>query len=185
MPRIYTRTGDDGTTSLGSRKRVRKDDLRVAGYGEIDELNSVIGLARSMGVESEVSFILGRIQKELFELGADLAFPLIDDNEEAIPRIGEKHTNQLERDIDMMNKELRPLRQFILPGGSPAASALHVARAVCRRAERSVVSLNNVELLDTQILIYINRLSDALFVMARFENQRKAISEPVWDSESE
>jgi cob(I)alamin adenosyltransferase len=182
MTRRYTRTGDDGMTSLGSRDRVSKNSQRVDAYGEIDELNSMIGLAISLGLEPEIDDQLERIQVDLFNLGTVLAFPNLDDQNKPLPRIGQRHTDQLERNIDEMSDIVLPLKNFVLPGGSPGASALHAARAVCRRAERAIVSLNLLEPTDPQILIYINRLSDALFVMARFENLKKGVAETLWES---
>ena len=182
MTRIYTRTGDDGMTSLGSRDRVSKDSQRVDAYGEIDELNSMIGLAISLGVEPEIDDQLKRIQVDLFNLGTALAFPNLDDQNKPLPRIEKRHSDHLEQSIDEMSDIVGPLKNFILPGGSPGASALHVARAGCRRAERAIVSLNLLQPIDPQILIYINRLSDVLFVMARFENLKKGVSETLWES---
>ncbi len=181
MTRIYTRSGDSGMTSLGSKERVSKDSQRVSSYGEIDELNSVIGLAISLDLESMVEDQLKRIQGELFNLGTELANPKTDDSK-SMPQIGQPHTDQLEIEIDKMSEMLGPLRNFILPGGSPGASALHVARSVCRRAERSIISLKHLEPVDPQIIIYVNRLSDALFIMARYENQMKDVSEMLWGS---
>ena len=181
MTRIYTRTGDGGMTSLGSSERVSKDSLRVSAYGDIDELNSAIGLAVSLELESEIEDQLKRIQSELFNIGTELAYPNTDDAN-SLPQISQVHTDQLETDIDKMSELLGPLKNFILPGGSPGASALHVARSVCRRAERSIISLQQLEPVDSQIIIYINRLSDAFFVMARYENQLKDVPERLWES---
>jgi cob(I)alamin adenosyltransferase len=181
MARISTGTGDKGITSLGTRKRIRKDSERVDAFGEIDELNSLIGAAISFGLESELKDKLKRIQGELFHLGTVLAYPDIDDRKDPLPRIKKQHIDQLERIIDEISEIVGPLRKFILPGGSPGASALHVARAACRRAERAIVSLNLLEPVDPKIIIYINRLSDALFLMARFENLNKGAAETLWD----
>ncbi len=181
MPRIYTRTGDSGMTSLASKKRVSKDSQRVSAYGDIDELNSAIGLAMSLELEAASEVRLKRIQAELFNLGTVLSNPDADDSS-SLPQVGKQHTDQLETDIDIMSKVLGPLRNFILPGGSPGASALHVTRSVCRRAERSIISLHRLEPVDPQVIIYLNRLSDALFVMARYENEMKEVSETLWKS---
>lgn len=182
ITKIYTRTGDDGTTALGSRARVPKDDLRVETYGAIDELNSLIGLALSFGLDEKLDTELPRIQNELFHLGADLAYPLEDKKEWKVPRIEEGHVKAVETLIDALNEVVGPLENFILPGGCPGAAALQVARTVCRRAERLAVSLSRQQEISQHNLAYLNRLSDLLFVMGRFENQQKGIKEPVWDS---
>ncbi len=181
MSTISTKTGDEGMTSLGTRKRISKDSKRVDAYGEIDELNSLIGAAISFGLELEINDQLKRIQGELFHLGTVLAYPNIDDRKDPLPRIKKQHIDQLERSIDEMSEIVGPLRKFILPGGSPGASALHVARAASRRAERAIVSLNLLEPVDAKIIIYVNRLSDALFLMARFENLKKGVAETLWE----
>jgi cob(I)alamin adenosyltransferase len=182
ITKIYTRTGDDGTTALGSRTRVPKDDLRVETYGAIDELNSLIGLALSYNLDDRLKAELPRIQNELFHLGSDLAFPLEDKKEWKVPRIEEVHVQAVEGLIDELNEVVGPLENFILPGGCPGAAALQVARTVCRRAERLAVSLSRQQEISPHNLAYLNRLSDLLFVMGRFENQQKGIKEPVWDS---
>ncbi len=179
--KISTGTGDEGMTSLGTRIRLSKDSKRVDAYGEVDELNSLIGAALSLGLESEIDDQLKRIQSELFHLGTVLAYPDIDDREDSLPRINKRHIDHLERNIDEMSEIVGPLRKFILPGGSLGASALHVARAACRRTERAIVSLNLIEPVDPKIIIYINRLSDALFIMARFENLKKGVVETLWE----
>ncbi len=181
MSRISTGTGDEGMTSLGTRIRLSKDSKRVDAYGEVDELNSLIGAALSLGLESEIDDQLKRIQSELFNLGTVLAYPDIDDRIDPLPRIKKRHIDNLERNIDEMSEIVGPLRKFILPGGSLGASALHVARAACRRAERAIVSLNLIEPVDAKIIVYINRLSDALFLMARFENLKKGVVETLWE----
>ena len=167
---------------MGSNKRVSKDSQRVAAYGDIDELNSLIGLAISENLESDVEDQLKRIQNELFNLGTELAYPNMDSKTSSLPRIRQQNVDQLETDIDQMSELLGPLKNFILPGGSPGASGLHVARSVCRRAERSIITLNHHEPVDPKIIIYVNRLSDTLFVMARYENQKKAVAESLWES---
>lgn len=185
MPRltkIYTRTGDDGTTALGNRQRVPKDTLRVEAYGTIDELNSVVGLALALGMNERIGEVLPVIQNDLFRLGSDLAFPQGEENKFEVPRIGNRHVEALEALIDELNKQTGPLENFILPGGAPGAAALQLARAVCRRAERVLASLARQEALPNEIQAYVNRLSDALFVMARFENQQRGVPEPLWDS---
>ncbi len=180
LTKIYTRTGDEGTTSLGSRRRVPKDALRVGANGDVDELNSTIGVAMAMGLEPRLAVALLKIQNELFHLGSDLAFPA--DSEFEVPRIEARHVEDLEALIDELWAAVGPLENFILPGGCLGASQLHVARAVCRRAERSAVTLAREEHINEQALAYLNRLSDALFAMARFENFSRDTPEPLWDS---
>jgi cob(I)alamin adenosyltransferase len=185
MPRItkiYTRTGDDGTTALGTTRRVAKDDLRVETYGTIDELNAVIGLALSYGLAPKLAEALPVIQNELLHLGSDLAFPPEDKKKFAVPRIEERHIQALETLIDELNEIVGPLKNFILPGGGQGAAALQVARTVCRRAERRAVTLSREQDLNPLNIQYLNRLSDALFVMGRYENKEKGIQEPLWDS---
>ena len=184
MPRltkIYTRKGDDGTTALGTKLRVAKHSARVSAYGTIDELNSTLGFALSQGLESAVEEILIRVQHELLVVGAELAFPP-GEKEFEIPQVQDRHVDQLEKDIDALNGQLPPLPNFVLPGGSPGAAALQVARTVCRRAERRLVALAEAEEVQPGSLRYMNRLSDLLFVIARFENQAKQGPEIVWDS---
>lgn len=186
MPRItkiYTRKGDDGTTSLGSRERVSKDALRVQAYGAVDELNSVIGLAIASGLSERLTELLPVIQNELFHLGSDLAFYTEDKAKFGIVEISPHLIAQLERWIDEMSAVVGPLQNFILPGGSVGAAHLHVARTVCRRAEREAISLFHVEPeeLNPNVIKYLNRLSDALFVMARYENKQKGVAELLWD----
>jgi len=185
MPRltkIYTRTGDDGSTALGSRRRVPKDHPRVRAYGAVDELNSLIGLARAYGLSARLDESLSAIQNELFHLGSDLSFPGDEGDEFKVPRIEERHVAALEKLIDDLNAAAGPLENFILPGGSLGAAALQVARAVCRRAERRLVTLASSEAVRPESLKYVNRLSDLLFVMARFENKERGMAEPLWDS---
>lgn len=177
LNRIYTKTGDAGTTALGTGERVPKTSPRIAAYGTVDETNAAIGVARShlAGSEPDVDAMLLRIQNDLFDLGADLCVP---DKGEKLPyeplRIAEAQVARLESEIDQMNAELDPLRSFILPGGTPAGAALHVARTVSRRAERLMVELVNVpgETVSAPALKYINRLSDFLFVASRYVNGR-------------
>jgi len=186
MPRLtklYTRNGDDGTTSLGSGQRVPKDDLRVQAYGTIDELNSFIGYALALGLSPRLQESLPAIQNELFHLGADLAYPQ-EEERAAVPRIEERHIKALEALIDELNQQVGKLENFILPGGCVGAAVLQVSRAVCRRVERIVATLVRQEQagVSDHVQAYLNRLSDALFVMARYENQQRGMAEPLWDS---
>ena len=174
LTRIYTRGGDKGQTSLGDGTRVEKDDPRVAAFGTVDEANACIGLARlhSAG-EGEIDAMLMRMQNDLFDLGADLCTPETDEPPKYEPlRILAKQVERLEREIDAMNGQLEPLNSFILPGGSSLAAALHLARTVARRAEREMVALARTEPINSEAIKYINRVSDHLFVLARFANQR-------------
>jgi cob(I)alamin adenosyltransferase len=176
LSKIYTRTGDDGTTALGSGRRVAKYDLRVEAYGTLDETNATIGLARLHTRDSlpVLDAMLARIQNDLFDLGADLCFP--DETKDARGRLQVTDTQvaRLEQEIDGLNRELEPLRSFVLPGGTPAASYLHLARTVSRRAERLIVALSarQGEAVGEAALRYINRLSDFLFVAARSANDK-------------
>ncbi len=176
LNRIYTRQGDDGTTGLANGERRLKFDLRVEAYGTVDETNACIGLVRLYtGDEAELDAMLGRIQNDLFDLGADLATPESDKPLRHEPlRIVEAQVERLEREIDALNAHLSPLRSFVLPGGTPAAAALHLARTVCRRAERLVVALAQrpEETLSPVAIKYLNRLSDFLFVASRWVNDR-------------
>lgn len=175
LNKIYTRTGDKGTTGLGSGERRSKADLRIEAFGTVDEANSCVGMARIHTAVShpDIDAILARIQNELFDLGADLCVP--DDGKplgyEPL-RIIASQVKQLENDIDHLNKDMPPLRSFILPGGSPAAAALHLARTTARRAERLMVALADRETVGAEALKYINRLSDFLFVAARAVNDK-------------
>jgi len=178
MARIYTMTGDDGTTGLLGGKRVPKSDLRVDASGTVDELNAVIGAARCRLGTPLVDAVLARVQDELFTLGANLALPDGADAERwGIPAIRDEDVRALEREIDAAEARLEPIRQFILPGGSPAAAALHLARAVARRAERCCVALAAAEKVDPRILRYLNRLSDLCFVLARALNRADGVAE--------
>jgi cob(I)alamin adenosyltransferase len=174
LTRIYTRTGDKGTTGLASGERRKKHDPRIEAYGTVDETNACVGLAR-LHTEGDIDAMLARVQNDLFDLGADLATP---DTGKPLPyeplRIVDAQVERLEREIDRLNGELAPLRSFVLPGGSPAAAALHLARTVCRRAERLVVALaeNADERVSPAAIKYLNRLSDLLFVAARHANDR-------------
>ena len=185
MPRltkIYTRKGDDGTTGLVGGQRVPKDSPRVMAYGSVDELNSHIGLALSLGLHADIAGVLKTIQNELFHLGSDLAAREEDKQRLELPQIEQRHVDALEQLMDRLSGELGPLENFILPGGAPGAAALHVARAVCRRAERDAIALSRVEPIGPFVVAYLNRLSDALFVMARYENHVRGVSEAYWDS---
>lgn len=187
MPRltkIYTRRGDDGTTALGGGQRVPKESLRVAAYGTVDELNSQIGVALAGGLCPQLAKWLPVIQNELFHLGSDLCFLESDKEQFAVPQIEQRHVEKLEQMIDEMTAVVGPLENFILPGGSPGAAQLHVARTICRRAERAVVTLARDEGVGAYVLPYLNRLSDVLFVMARFENKQQGVAEPLWDSKA-
>lgn len=182
LNKIYTRTGDDGSTSLGNRERVAKDDARVEAFGSVDEANALVGLALAEKLSEPLPKMLGTIQNELFHLGSDLAFPQDTGKQMAVPRIEQQHIDALETFIDALNESLGPLENFILPGGSSGAATLQVARAVCRRAERNLVSLAAKEEVSPFAMTYLNRLSDALFVMARYENKQQGVDEPLWDS---
>ena len=175
LNKIYTRTGDDGTTALGSGRRVAKYDLRVEAYGTLDETNAAIGLARLHTRLSDLALdaMLARIQNDLFDLGADLCFP--DETKDARGRLSvtDAQVDRLEAEIDALNHALTPLRSFVLPGGSPEASFLHLARTISRRAERLMVALAaKGEPVGEAGLRYVNRLSDFLFVAARFANDK-------------
>jgi cob(I)alamin adenosyltransferase len=177
--KIYTKTGDAGETGLFGGQRVSKDSLRVHAYGTADECNAALGVARAAGLDAELDELLGAIQAQLFVVGADLATPGEAPN---IPRVGEDEVRLLEETIDRLEGELEPLRQFILPGGAPGASQLHLARTICRRAERWAVSLAHEEPVNPQVLTYLNRLSDLLFVAARAANARAGRPDVPWVS---
>lgn len=175
--KIYTRTGDKGETGLFGGERVSKDALRVQAYGGVDELNAVLGVARTFALDPDLDAAVERIQNELFVLGADLATP---GEAKYIPRMDEAPVTRMEQEIDQFEHELEPLKNFILPGGTPAAAYLHLARTVCRRAERGVVTLHNQEPINQAALHYLNRLSDWLFTLARLANARRGISDVPW-----
>ena len=177
LNKIYTRTGDDGTTALGSGERVAKNGARVSAYGTVDETNATIGVARlhTASIEPIVDEMLARIQNDLFDLGADLCVPDRGEKLSYEPlRIVAAQVERLEQNIDLLNAELQPLRSFILPGGTPAAATLHVARTVCRRAERLIIELAKMdhEPVSDAVVQYMNRLSDFLFVAARYVSNR-------------
>ena len=182
ITRVYTRTGDDGTTGLGGGQRVSKGSPRIAAYGAVDELNALIGAAMTTGLEKELVSELSRIQNELFHLGSDLCFLEGDKDSTALPGIEEHHITSLEELVDRLSTEVPPLENYVLPGGSTGAADLHVARTCCRRAERELVQLAEQEGVGAFTVRYLNRLSDALFVMARFENSRKGVQETIWNS---
>ena len=174
--KIYTRTGDEGQTSLFGGKRVAKNDPRIEAYGTLDELNSFLGVARSAWPEATIDAQLHEAQRDLFEIGAHLASP----GTSRFPGIDPSHIEQLEHGIDAMESELETLKSFILPGGSLAASHLHVARTVCRRGERLVVALHDQDDGTRSSVVYLNRLSDYLFVAARFANAKLGVADVPW-----
>jgi cob(I)alamin adenosyltransferase len=170
LTRIYTKGGDKGQTSLGNGERVAKQSLRVEAYGTVDEANAVVGLVR-LSTEGHADAMLARIQQDLFDLGADLCTPAPEGADQGL-RIVASQVERLEAEIDAMNGELSPLKSFILPGGCPASAHLHLARTVVRRAERLMCALAEAETVNPQAITYANRLSDHLFVMARYLNNR-------------
>ena len=182
--KIYTKTGDDGETGLFGGGRIPKDSLRVAAYGEVDELNAALGLARALDPPEFADPLLQSIQRDLFTVGAQLATPDPDRLHKALSRsgaaIGESDVAALEEAIDGHESRLEPLKNFILPGGAPKAAALHLARTVCRRAERAVVALARAEQISPAILRYLNRLSDLLFVLARAANAHAGRPDVKW-----
>ena len=177
MAKIYTRRGDDGSTGLFGGPRVRKDDLRVAAYGDVDELNSALGVAREE-LSADLLQLVDELQSELFTLGSELATPDAEKAPKEVPRVTAQHVERLEREIDRLTAELPEMRNFILPGGSRAGAALHLCRTICRRAERQMVALG--EGVSQTTLAYINRLSDLLFTMARAANLRAGGREIPW-----
>jgi cob(I)alamin adenosyltransferase len=172
LSRIYTKSGDQGETGLGDGRRVPKDNPRVAAYGDVDEVNAVLGvLLTQPGIDAETSALLRSIQNDLFDVGADLCVPPAEGEMAGQRlRIGPEKATRLEGVIDRLNEGLAPLNSFVLPGGQPAATWCHLARTVCRRAERAVVTLARAEPVNPQVVIYLNRLSDLLFVLARALN---------------
>jgi cob(I)alamin adenosyltransferase len=178
--KIYTRTGDNGDTGLFDGTRVPKSDPRVAAYGDVDELNASLGLVRAVGGDAQISAMLGQIQRDLFALGARLADPskkIADRVTKAA--VSAEDINRLEAWIDLLEAGVPPLRRFILAGGTHAGATLHVARTVCRRAERAMVGLGE-DAFEPELLMYVNRLSDLLFVMARAVNHRAGAAETEW-----
>lgn len=180
--KIYTKTGDAGSTGLFGGPRVSKDDPRISAYGTIDELNAAIGVVRAYKQPDNVDQMLAMIQHQLFSIGAELATP--DPDKHGLKWQSEGHVLQMENWIDQLEKELTPLQNFILPGGSLQAAQLHIARTVCRRTEREIVSFNNSGRVSeaSHIIIFLNRLSDLLFVMARYANKVMGVEDVIWES---
>jgi cob(I)alamin adenosyltransferase len=191
LSKIYTKGGDQGLTSLVGGQRVKKSSLRIEGYGNIDELNSVLGLVRKANQEeagpaearARIDASVGRIQNELFNLGSLLA-TLPEDLSDKQPRVEARHVEKLEQEIDELNEHLPPLRSFTLPGGGWVSSWLHLARTVCRRAERGLVALASEEPLDENAVKYVNRLSDFLYVLGRWNVRQRGETEPLWTPET-
>jgi cob(I)alamin adenosyltransferase len=177
--KIYTRKGDGGETSLFGGQRIAKDALRIEAYGSVDELNSLLGVVRAMKPAGEIDALVRQLQEELFVLGADLATPS-NAQSKNVPRIEQRHIDFLERQIDRMDAQLTPLTTFILPGGNPIGAQLHLARTVCRRAERLTVRLSKEEAVNALTIVYLNRLSDLLFVLARYANKIDGVNETPW-----
>jgi cob(I)alamin adenosyltransferase len=181
ITKVTTRTGDDGTTGLGGGQRVGKDAARIEACGAVDELNSFIGQARALGLDPLAGEELGRVQHDLFLLGGELCLLEEDRKRLGTAGIEERHLERLEALVERLQGELGPLKEFILPGGAPGAAALHVARTVCRRAERRVVALARLESVRPPVVKYLNRLSDLLFVLARHEGRVRGIPEAYWE----
>lgn len=179
MTAIYTKTGDTGDTSLFGGGRVGKEDERVEAYGQVDELNSVLGVARAEGL-GDLDGLVGELQNQLFTVGAVLATPANSKAAAQIPKVRAEWSTAMERAIDGFDAELPPLTQFILPAGTKAAAALHHARTVCRRTERRVVPLLRAGKVGTETIVYLNRLSDLLFTMARVANHRAGVKDVAW-----
>jgi cob(I)alamin adenosyltransferase len=180
ISKVYTRTGDKGETGLVGGARVSKASPRVDAYGDVDELNSVIGLVRSRLQDAEIDEVLAKIQNDLFTVGGDLASP----NQFDVPRVQEAFIKALESMSDGFVAQLEPLKEFVLPGGSEAGAALHLARTVARRAERRVVALAEAEQINSDVIVYLNRLSDLLFILARLANHRASAPEKMTDFSS-
>ena len=177
--KIYTKTGDDGTTGLQNGPRVSKTDSRIKAYGIVDEINSILGIALTYDLEKDIQKILTRIQNELFVLGSDLSNP---DLSIKVNRIVTKMIDELEQDIDRLEQGLKPLTNFILPGGNRAASLIHFARTVTRRAEIQTVELSENQTINKLCITYLNRLSDLLFVIGRAINKQNNVSDVIWSS---
>lgn len=175
--KLYTKRGDDGTTGLVGGSRVSKGDVRVAAYGEVDECNAAVGAVLAACRDEGITTVLQRIQSELFTLGSELATP---EGQTPVVAVGDEHVAHLEACIDEAEGEVTPLKNFVLPGGSEVASRLHLARAVCRRAERAAVTLSQQQSVRSHSLVYLNRLSDLLFVLARLGNHREGVVETPW-----
>lgn len=178
--KIYTKTGDGGDTGLFGGLRVSKSDPRVDAYGDIDELNSVIGMVRAEGVEPDVDALLGDIQLELFDIGAELATQPGKEDKLKVPMVTDAQIERFEHAMDRAETELAPLTAFVLPGGSKTAAVLHLARTVCRRAERRIVALSLHERVRPEVIRYVNRLSDLLFTLARLANVRRGVPDVSW-----
>lgn len=177
--KIYTRTGDDGMAALYGGGRVAKNHPRMIAFGAVDELNSLLGQCRATGLSVDVDEIIARLQHEMFAIGAELATPAA--GSAGVAYLDEKFVARLEEDVDSFESRLAPLKQFILPGGTPASAALHVARGVCRRAERETVALTQVESIRPVIIAYLNRVGDLLFVLARAENAKAGAPDVAWE----
>jgi cob(I)alamin adenosyltransferase len=175
LSKIYTRTGDDGTTGLGTGERVSKDSLRIEACGALDELNSALGVMIAAGPPEQLNDMLGNVQQTLFDLGGEISLP-------GSNLIDAEKVLQLESAMDQLNEVLPPLKDFIMPGGNAAGAACHMARAICRRAERRLVSLAQQETINEHAVHYINRLSDFLFILARTLNRAEGIPEILWES---
>ncbi len=180
--KIYTRTGDRGDTALFGGQRVPKDTARVEAYGTVDELNSVLGIVLADNNDPEIEMVLRPVQSMLFTLGADLASPRSAHAASRLRRVDDADAAALEPVIDRLQEQLTPLKNFILPGGSPLAARLHLARTICRRAERCCVRLSHEEEIGSGVIVYLNRLSDLLFVLARYANVRANVPEIQWKS---
>lgn len=182
--KIYTKTGDQGETGLYGGPRVSKDDIRIEAYGTVDELNSVLAVALIEVDNPDIYELLRKIQNQLFSIGADLATPIGKQNSRAsIRTIKDHHITEIENAIDYFDAQLDPLKNFILPGGTAGGAYLHLARTVCRRAERRVVTLKNAVEINPNIILFLNRLSDLLFVLARFENKSAGVQDVPWKKE--
>lgn len=176
LSKIYTRTGDKGTTGLGDGSRIEKDSVRVEAYGTADELNSVVGMLLSYELPESVRYCLTAVQHDLFDLGGELCIP-------GHSVLKDEQVNELENQLDLMNEHLKPLKEFILPGGTQAAAVAHLARTVCRRAERRTITLQNEseDAVNAVVVRYLNRLSDLLFVIARYLNHCAEVGDVLWN----
>jgi cob(I)alamin adenosyltransferase len=179
--KIYTKVGDDGTTGLFGGGRVPKDHPRVSAYGDVDELNAALGLARADCTDAELQSILSRLQNQLFDLGGELATPSPKDAPKPVPVVSEPEIEQMEHEIDHFDEELEPLRAFILPAGTRLSADLHLARTICRRAERAAVALAHHDHVPEAAIRFLNRLSDLLFTLARVANHRAGTPEVKWE----
>ncbi len=178
--KIYTRTGDDGKTGLFGGQRVDKDDIRVEAYGTVDELNAALGLAQSLGADARERSLIEELQRDLFVLGAELASVPEKRDKLKLRLLDATDVTRLENHIDALDAELQPLKSFIVPGGHPVAAALHLARSICRRGERRILPLVNAHRAAPHLLVYLNRLSDLLFVMARHAQSGRKIEDLPW-----